>query len=165
MDRTRYSASLNASGGSMEPYRLRAVLQEPSDETDGRYLAEIPDLSGCRVGLYRGTGAGKSSQHCDSVHRTLPRPGRPPSAQGHSGRRRRQSTQGVQCDHGHRLSWKSSGVPHSGIPECSESSSLRRPTAKALMISMVKLPPLSEIQPITLRHRPSSRTASIKSCP
>ena len=33
----------------MELYRLRAVLQEPSDETEGRYSAEIPDLPGCRA--------------------------------------------------------------------------------------------------------------------
>ena len=33
----------------MDLYRLRAVLREPSDETEGKYLAEIPDLPGCRA--------------------------------------------------------------------------------------------------------------------
>ena len=33
----------------MELYKLRAVLREPSDETEGKYLAEIPDLPGCRA--------------------------------------------------------------------------------------------------------------------
>lgn len=34
----------------MELYRLRFVLlQEPSDETEGKYLAEIPDLPDCRA--------------------------------------------------------------------------------------------------------------------
>lgn len=33
----------------MELYRLRFILQEPSDETEGKYLAEIPDLPGCRA--------------------------------------------------------------------------------------------------------------------
>lgn len=33
----------------MELYSLRFVLQEPSDETEGKYLAEIPDLPGCRA--------------------------------------------------------------------------------------------------------------------
>ena len=33
----------------MELYRLRFVLRDPSDETEGKYLAEIPDLPGCRA--------------------------------------------------------------------------------------------------------------------
>lgn len=33
----------------MELYRLRFVLRDPSDETEGRYLAGIPDLPGCRA--------------------------------------------------------------------------------------------------------------------
>ena len=33
----------------MKLYRLRSVLSEPSDETEGKYLAEIPDLPGCRA--------------------------------------------------------------------------------------------------------------------
>ena len=33
----------------MDLYRLRFVLREPSDETEGKYLAEIPDLPGCRA--------------------------------------------------------------------------------------------------------------------
>ncbi len=33
----------------MDLYRLSAVLREPSDETEGKYLAEIPDLPGCRA--------------------------------------------------------------------------------------------------------------------
>ncbi len=33
----------------MDLYRLRAVLREPSDETEDKYLAEIPDLPGCRA--------------------------------------------------------------------------------------------------------------------
>ena len=33
----------------MDLYRLRAVLQKPSDGTEGKYLAEIPDLPGCRA--------------------------------------------------------------------------------------------------------------------
>ncbi len=33
----------------MELYRLRFVLREPSEETEGKYLAEIPDLPGCHA--------------------------------------------------------------------------------------------------------------------
>ena len=33
----------------MDLYRLRAVLLEPSEETENKYLAEIPDLPGCRA--------------------------------------------------------------------------------------------------------------------
>ena len=33
----------------MKLYRLRSVLREPSDETEDKYLAEIPDLPGCRA--------------------------------------------------------------------------------------------------------------------
>ena len=33
----------------MELYRLRAVLREPSEDTEDKYLAEIPDLPGCRA--------------------------------------------------------------------------------------------------------------------
>ena len=33
----------------MDLYRLRAVLREPSEETENKYLAEIPDLPGCRA--------------------------------------------------------------------------------------------------------------------
>ena len=33
----------------MDLYRLRFVLREPCDETEGKYLAEIPDLPGCRA--------------------------------------------------------------------------------------------------------------------
>ncbi len=30
-------------------YRMKFVLREPSSETEDRYLAEIPDLPGCRA--------------------------------------------------------------------------------------------------------------------
>ena len=30
-------------------YGLRVVVRDPSDETEGRYLAEIPDLPSCRA--------------------------------------------------------------------------------------------------------------------
>ena len=33
----------------MKLYRMRFVLKEPSEETEDRYLAEIPDLPGCRA--------------------------------------------------------------------------------------------------------------------
>lgn len=33
----------------MDLYRLQSILREPSDETEGKYLAEIPDLPGCRA--------------------------------------------------------------------------------------------------------------------
>ena len=33
----------------MDLYRLRATLREPSEETEYKYLAEIPDLPGCRA--------------------------------------------------------------------------------------------------------------------
>ena len=33
----------------MDLYRLRAVLREPSGETEGKFLAEIPNLPGCRA--------------------------------------------------------------------------------------------------------------------
>ena len=33
----------------MELYKLRAVLREPSEDTEDKYLAEIPDLPGCRA--------------------------------------------------------------------------------------------------------------------
>ena len=38
-----------AGSDAMDLYRLRFVLREPSDETEGKYLAEIPDLPGCRA--------------------------------------------------------------------------------------------------------------------
>ena len=33
----------------MDLYRLRAVLREPSGQTEGKFLGEIPDLPGCRA--------------------------------------------------------------------------------------------------------------------
>lgn len=33
----------------MELYQLDYVLHEPSEEQGGLYMAEIPDLSGCRA--------------------------------------------------------------------------------------------------------------------
>ncbi len=33
----------------MKLYRLKFVLREPTRETEDRYLAEIPDLPGCRA--------------------------------------------------------------------------------------------------------------------
>ena len=33
----------------MKLYRMTFVLREPSEETEDRYLAEIPDLPGCRA--------------------------------------------------------------------------------------------------------------------
>jgi predicted RNase H-like HicB family nuclease len=33
----------------VELYRLRFVLREPSEDTEERYLAEIPTLPGCRA--------------------------------------------------------------------------------------------------------------------
>ena len=33
----------------MKLYRLPIVMQEPSDETENKYLAEIPALPGCRA--------------------------------------------------------------------------------------------------------------------
>ena len=33
----------------MELYKLRAVLREPSEDTEDERLAEIPDLPGCRA--------------------------------------------------------------------------------------------------------------------
>ena len=33
----------------MKLYRLSIMIHEPSDETEDKYLAEIPDLPGCRA--------------------------------------------------------------------------------------------------------------------
>ena len=33
----------------MKLFRLPIVMHEPSDETENKYLAEIPTLSGCRA--------------------------------------------------------------------------------------------------------------------
>ena len=33
----------------MKHYMLRYVMHDPSEETEDKYLAEIPDLPGCRV--------------------------------------------------------------------------------------------------------------------
>lgn len=33
----------------MKLYRLPFTLHEPSDETEGKYLAEMPSLPGCRA--------------------------------------------------------------------------------------------------------------------
>ena len=33
----------------MKLYRMKFVLREPSEETEDRYLGEIPDLPGCRA--------------------------------------------------------------------------------------------------------------------
>ena len=33
----------------MELYRLSFTLHEPAEETEDRYLAELPDLPGCRA--------------------------------------------------------------------------------------------------------------------
>jgi hypothetical protein len=33
----------------MKLYRLQFVLREPSEDTEEKYLAEIPDLPGCRA--------------------------------------------------------------------------------------------------------------------
>ena len=36
-------------GSQMKLYRLSIMVQEPSDETEDKYLAEIPALPGCRA--------------------------------------------------------------------------------------------------------------------
>ena len=33
----------------MKHYKLRYVMHEPSEDTEDKYMAEIPDLPGCRV--------------------------------------------------------------------------------------------------------------------
>ncbi len=33
----------------MKWYRLSYVMHEPSEETEDKYMAEIPDLTGCRA--------------------------------------------------------------------------------------------------------------------
>ena len=33
----------------MKHYKLRYVMHDPSEETEDKYLAEIPDLPGCRA--------------------------------------------------------------------------------------------------------------------
>ena len=33
----------------MRLYRLRIVMYEPNDETEGKYMAEVPTLPGCRA--------------------------------------------------------------------------------------------------------------------
>ena len=33
----------------MKLYKLPIVIYEPSDETEGKYMAEVPALPGCRV--------------------------------------------------------------------------------------------------------------------
>ena len=33
----------------MKLYRMKFVLREPSEDTEDKYLAEIPDLPGCRA--------------------------------------------------------------------------------------------------------------------
>ena len=33
----------------MKHYKLRYVLHDPSDDTEDKYMAEIPDLPGCRA--------------------------------------------------------------------------------------------------------------------
>ena len=33
----------------MKHYKLRYVMRGPSEETEDKYLAEIPDLPGCRA--------------------------------------------------------------------------------------------------------------------
>ena len=34
---------------AMKLYRMQFVLREPSEDTENKYLAEIPDLPGCRA--------------------------------------------------------------------------------------------------------------------
>ncbi len=36
-------------GEEMKQYRLRWVIHEPSGETEGLFMAEAPDLPGCRA--------------------------------------------------------------------------------------------------------------------
>ncbi len=48
----------------MDLYRLRAVLREPSDAAEGKCLAEIPDLPGCRA---RGDTAAQALESLQSV--------------------------------------------------------------------------------------------------
>ena len=33
----------------MKLYKLRLVIHEPSEETEDKYMAEVPALSGCRA--------------------------------------------------------------------------------------------------------------------
>lgn len=33
----------------MKHYKLRYVMHDPSEETEDKYMAEIPDLPGCRA--------------------------------------------------------------------------------------------------------------------
>ena len=33
----------------MKHYKLRYVMDDPSEETEDKYMAEIPDLPGCRA--------------------------------------------------------------------------------------------------------------------
>ncbi len=33
----------------MKLYKLRFILHEPSDATEDKYMAEVPDLPGCRA--------------------------------------------------------------------------------------------------------------------
>ncbi len=33
----------------MKHYKLRYVMHEPSEETEDKYMADIPDLPGCRA--------------------------------------------------------------------------------------------------------------------
>ena len=46
---TTFRIARSVGTDDMDLYRLRAVLREPSDDTEGKYLAEIPDLPGCRA--------------------------------------------------------------------------------------------------------------------
>ena len=48
----------------MKLYRLQAVIRNPSEETEGRYLAEVPALPGCRVW---GDSPGQALEYLQSV--------------------------------------------------------------------------------------------------
>jgi len=48
----------------MKLYKLRFVLHEPSEDTEGKYLAEGLDLPGCRA---RGDTAAQSLENLQSV--------------------------------------------------------------------------------------------------
>ena len=52
----------------MKLYRMKFVLREPSEETEDRYLAEIPDLPGCRAW---GDTAAEALENLQSVATTF----------------------------------------------------------------------------------------------
>lgn len=48
----------------MKLYRLQVVIRKPSEETEGRYLAEVPALAGCRAW---GDSPGQALEYLQSV--------------------------------------------------------------------------------------------------